>query len=163
MALPAGSYQPFEVAYLDAGNEIGRAQGYGAIVDAGTFAAREAAWAAFLSAMDAIVLGARKKDRYNDESLYTVAQPTNGAARELKLLVQCQNTVTGRPYHFTVPTIDPTIPDYVANVNAKDAVQLDSPTEIADFITATEDFVRDPLAPTNGCTVIGLKVVGRNN
>lgn len=163
MALPAGSYAPFEIGYLDAGNEIGRCQGYGEPLSAANFDAQEALWAAFLSAADAITLGARKKDRYNDESLYVVAQPANGAARELKLLVQLRNTVTGRTFHFTVPTLDPSIPVYVQNINAKDAVQIDSPAGIVAFVTATENFVVDALAPLNDVAVIGLKVVGRNN
>lgn len=163
MSLPAGSYEPFEIGYLDAGNELGRCQGYGESLSAANFDAQETLWAAFLAAADAITLGVRKKDRYNDESLYTVSQPTNGAAREIKLLVQMQNDVTGRQFHFTVPTLDPTIPDYIQNINAKDAVSVTSPAAITDFITAAEAFVVDPLAPLNAVSVVGLKVVGRNN
>jgi len=162
VGLPAGSYSPFEVSYLDAGNEIGRCQGWADELTSDNFDDQAALWATFLSTMDAITLGARVKDRYNDESTYNVSQPTNGAARELKLLVQMQNSNDGRKFHFTVPTLDPTIPAYVENVNAKDVVQVTTPSGITAFIAAVNAFVRDPLDPTHSCAVIGLKVVGRN-
>jgi len=161
--LPSGSYQPWEIAYLDGGNETGRAQGYAQILSAANFVAQTAKWDTFLGAMDLITLGARAKDRYNDESQYTVSQPTNGAAREIKLLVQCRNTVTGRKFNFTVPTIDPTAVEYIINVNARDVVDPTSPVNIVDFIDATEAFVVDPLSPSDAVAVIGLKVVGRSN
>lgn len=163
MSLPAGSYQPWGGAWLDGGNEIGRAQGYAALLSAANFVAQTAFWDTFIGAADALTLGARQSDRYNDETTYTVAQPTNGAARELKLLVQCQNTVSGRKFSFTIPTLNPAAVEYVININAKDVLKLDTPTEVVDFIDATEAFVRDPNQPGSAIAVIGLKVVGRNN
>jgi len=161
--LPSGSYQPWEIAWLDAGNEIGRAQGYATELTAANFDAQAALWATFLGAADALTLGARSKDRFNDETTYTVAQPTNGAARELKLLVQCMNTVSGRKFNFTIPTLNPAAVEYIINVNAKDVVDPSSPVEVVDFIDATEAFVRDPNQPASAISVIGLKVVGRSN
>jgi len=162
MSLPAGSRSPAEVSYLDAGNEIGNTRFYGLTLTAGNFAAQAAKWATLLAAMDAVALGVRVRDQYNDETTYVGAQPTNGAARETKLLVQLINDVTGRKFGFSIPTLDPTIPDYVVNVSAKDAVVVTSPTEITDLITAIEDFCVDPLGEANAVSVIGLKVVGRN-
>lgn len=161
MALPEGGYQPFEISYLDAGNEIGRMQGYGSSLTAANFDAKVALWATLLTKTDAITLGARKKDVYNDESLYNVAQPTNGAARETKLLVQYADAVNGQPLSLTIPTLDPTLPSYVVNVNAKDVVMLDAPTEIAEWITAFEAFAVNPRTG-NAVVVKGLQVVGRN-
>lgn len=159
--LPAGSYQPATISYLDAGNEIGTASFYGPALDAGTFAAKIALWATLLTATDAITLGNRKKDVYNDESLYNVGQPTNGAARETKLLVQFADNTNGQIMTTTIPTLDPTLPDYVINVNAKDVVVLDTPAEIAAFIDAFEAFAVNPRTG-NAVTVRGLQVVGRN-
>jgi len=116
---------------------------------------------ALVTATDAITLGARKKTMYGNEVLSSAVVPINGAAREIKLLVQWQSVGTGRRGVVTVPTVDPAIPDYVQNVNAKDAILLSSPTEIADFISAFEDFVVDPV-DAGAITVIGLRVVGRN-
>jgi len=161
MALPAGSYQPAEISYLDAGNEIGTTRFYGAILNAGNIVARTALWATLLTATDAITLGARKKDVYADESLYAVTQPTNGAARETKLLVQFQDGTTGERMTTTIPTLDPDLPEYVVNINAKDVIRVDTPTEITDWIDAFEAFVVNPRTG-NVCNVVGLKVVGRN-
>lgn len=162
MSLPAGSRSPWEVGYLDAGNEVGRAQGYGKTLTAANFDAQTALYATLLSTMDAITLGARQRDRYNDETTYTVSKPTNGAAREYKLLVQMRNTVTGRRFTFTVPTLDPTIPSFIDNISAKDAIELTTPLSISNFIDAVEAFVVDPYSEADACAVIGLKAVGRN-
>jgi len=162
MSLPAGSRSPAEVSYLDAGNEIGMSRFYGLTLTAANFDARTALWATLLAALDAVTLGARLKDRYNDETTYLVAKPTNGAARELKLLVQLRNAVTGRRFTLTIPTLDPTLPVYVDNISARDAVEMTTPAGITDLIAAIEAFVVDPLAEANAVNVIGLKVVGRN-
>ncbi len=161
--LPSGSYQPWSGTWLDAGNESSTAQGYAAELTAANFTAQVALWDTFIGAADALLLGARSKDRFNDETLYTVDQPTNGAAREFKLLVQMRNSVSGRKFTFTLPTLNPEAVEYVINVNAKDVLKLDSPVAVVDFIDATEPFVRDPNQPGSACTVIGLKAVGRNN
>jgi len=161
MPLPPGGYQPASISYLDAGNEIGTMRFFGAELNAGNFAAKIALWATLLTATDALALGARKKDVYNDESIYSVSQPTNGAMRESKLLVQYSDNTTGEKFTTTIPTLDPTKPAYVQNVNAKDVVQLDTPTEVTDWITAFEAFAVAPRTG-NAVTVKGLKVVGRN-
>lgn len=161
MALPAGGYQPAEISYLDAGNEIGTCRFYGQVLTAANFDANVALWATLLTATDAITLGARKKDVYNDESLYNVSQPTNGAARETRLLAQFRDNTTGEMMSTSIPTLDPTIPDYVININAKDVVQIDTPTEIDDWVTAFNAFARNPRTG-NAVTVVGLQVVGRN-
>lgn len=160
--LPSGSYQPWSANWLDAGNEIGIAQGYAVELSAANFVAQTAFWDSFIGAADALLLGARTKDRFNDETLYTVAQPENGAAREFKLLVQLQNNVSGRKFNFTLPTLNPEAVRYVINVNAKDVLKLDDPVEVVDFIDAAEAFVRDPNQPGSAVSVIGLKAVGRN-
>jgi len=160
MSLPAGSYQPGIVSYMDAGNEIGTMKAYGAIISAANFTAKVALWATLLTALDAITLGVRTKDVYNDESLYTVDQPTNGAAREIRLLIQYHDVITGERYTTSVPTLDPAIPDYIQNINAKDAVSVTSPTEITDLIAAFEAWAVAPRT-NNNVEVIGLQVVGR--
>lgn len=162
MGLPAGSYQPASISYLDAGNEIGTGSFYGPVISAANFTAKVALWGTLLAATDAIALGGRKKDVYNDESHYTVSQPTNGAAREMKLLVQFSDGTTGERMTTSIPTLDPAIPDYVPNINAKDVIVLETPTEIADFITAFEAFAVNPRTG-NAVIVNGLKVVGRNS
>jgi len=159
--LPAGSYQPAEISYKDAGNEVGVMKFYGSILNAGNIVAKTAAWATLLSAADALALGGRTKDVYNDESLYDTDQVTNGAARELKLLVQFKDATNGQRMTCSLPTLDPTIPLYVININAKDAVRMDAPTEVVDFIDAFEAFAVNPRTG-NAVEVVGLQVVGRS-
>jgi hypothetical protein len=161
MGLPAGSYQPAEISYLDAGNEIGTSRFFGSILNAGNIVAKVALWATLLTATDAIALGARKKDQYNDESLYAVDQPENGAAREFKLLVQYADGTTGERMTTTIPTLDPTVPSYVLNINARDVIRVDEPTAITDWITAFEAFAVNPRTG-NAVEVVGLKAVGRS-
>jgi hypothetical protein len=159
--LPAGSYQPAEISFLDAGNEVGTCRFFGSILNAGNMVAKTALWAALLTATDEITLGARKKDIYNDETLYLVSQPTNGAARETKLLVQFMDSTTGERMTTSIPTLTPTLPLYVVNINARDVVRMDAPTEIVDFIGAFNDFAVNP-RNGNATVVVGLEVVGRN-
>jgi len=162
MSLPAGSRSPAVVSYMDAGREIGTARFYGLTLTAANYDAQIALWATLLTKMDAITLGARTKDHYNDETTYSVAKPTNGAARETKLLVQMVNDVTGQRFTFTIPTLDPTKVTYIDNESAKDAIILTAPVEVTDLITAIEAFVVDPRGEANAVSVIGLKAVGRN-
>lgn len=161
MPLPPGGYQPASISYLDAGNEIGTMRFFGGSLTAGNIVAKTALWATLLTAADALALGNRVKDQYNDESRYAVSQPTNGAAREVKLLVQFKDATTGEKMTTSLPTLDPALPDYVINVNARDVILLDSPVEVTDFIAAFEAFAVNPRTG-NAVTVIGLKIVGRN-
>jgi len=160
MTLPAGSYQPASISYLDAGNEIGTMRLYGPDITAANHDAKVALWATLLTKTDALCLGERIRDQYDDESTYSVAQPTNGAARETKLLVQYVDGTDGQKMSLTIPTLDPTIPDYVLNINARDVVVLDSPAAITEWITAFEAFAVNPRTG-NAVSVSGLKVVGR--
>jgi len=168
MSLDAGTYSPFEIAYRDAGNEQSRLSAYAAPIDVsddeGNIEEQNTLWTAFQTKVAALVLGAKVKARYFNETLFMNSQPTNGANRETKLLVQMQNTVTGRRFHFTIPTLnpDPGTVLYYVNDNAKDVVRLDAPTAITDLITATNAFVIDPTNPGDPCVVVGLEVVGRN-
>lgn len=161
MSLPAGTYGLAEFAYLDAGNEIGRGKCYGEILSAGNFVAQQGKWNTLLAAMDAVALGERVSDRYGNDRTFVAVQPTNGAAREIKLLIQLQDSVNGQRGTMTVPTLNPALPDYVQNTNAKDVVQVDTPTEIATLVAAVEAFCINP-ASGNAYNVVGLKVVGRN-
>lgn len=166
MSLPAGTYWPFEISYLDAGNEVGRFGAFGAIVlisdDAGNIEEKTDTFATLITATDAITLGARVKTRYINEVISLADQPTNGATRELKLLVQYRDATTGQRFTCTVPTLDPSLPDYVENINVKDAIEIDSPTEILNFVAAFEAFAISPVTH-NAVEVVGLRVVGRNN
>lgn len=166
MSLGAGVYQPIEVSYRDAGNEIGTMRFYGALVansdDAGNVEELNTAWTAFRSAANAVANGAMTQSSYLWTILFATEQPTNGAARELKLLIQYQDDETGKSYTTSLPTLNPDIPVYVVNKNVKDAVRVDTPSAITTLISTFEALA---VAPETGntVTVVGLKVVGRSN
>lgn len=172
-----GLYGDWGLSFRDAGNEIGTVGGTARAVfgadDDSNVGAQQALWDAFWAAVDAITLGTLEKRSYFNVRETAVVTPTNGAARELKLLTIYECTATGKRYRLTIPTLDPTIPEYINNVSVKDAVVLDSPSTITDYITAFNAFVVAPDIPASvvdgtyatnpACTVIGLRVVGRNN
>lgn len=166
MSLGAGTYQPLEISLRDAGNEIGTMRFYAHEIDisddTGNVEELNALFTTLQTKIAAVVLGAKTRSQYINETLYTTTQPTNGAARELKLLVQLQNFTTGRQLSFTIPTLNGTIPTYIINKNVKDAISLTAPTAIVDLIDAIEAIAEDPV-DGGDVIVVGLRVVGRNS
>jgi len=162
MSLPDGSYQPFSISLRDAGNEIGTMRGYGTPLTAANFDAQVTAFGNLVTAVEAVVLGGTVKTEYAHTGLFDPALPTNGAARETKLLVQYKDGTNGQRFTLTIPSIDPTIPVYIDNVSAQDAISMTTPAGITGLIDAIEAFVKPPVNPTHAVVVIGLKVVGRN-
>ncbi len=135
---------------------------YGKILTTGNIVAQTAAWADVLTALDALALGARILDTYNDESRYNVGVPTNGAAREIALQVIFKDATTGQTFLANLPTLDISLIEYVDNVGARDAVDPTT-TELAALTTALEAFpVVNPTAQANAVNVIGYKVVRGN-
>lgn len=175
MSRPIGEYGDWDVSVLDAGNEIGRMSGTARVVfgadDDSNIAAQTTLFNTFLAATAAIRLGSLQKTVYVSTQVYNNAVPTNGATRELKLLAMYRCTATGKRYSLTVPTLNPALPQYVQNVSVRDAVLTSAPSQITDWITAFNAFVVAPDIPFSGgvyatnpaCTIIGLRVVGRNN
>lgn len=166
MGLAPGTRQKASASYRDAGNEIGVFSCYGAVITNTNYVAETALWATLLSATDDMLLGARTKDTYNDTTNYATTQPINGAARELKLLVQYQvssGANAGARWTTTLPTLDVSKVSYVININAKDVVDPSVGTELLAWIAAFEAFAKDPVNSTGAVAVIGLKVVGRAN
>jgi len=157
--LPAGSYQPFSISYLDAGGERASMAGYGKILTTGNIVAQTAAWADVLTAADALALGARVTDRYNDESRYAAARPTNGAAREVALQLVWRDDTTGQTGLLNLPTIDISLIEYDPNYGAKDVVLLTT-TEVAALVDALEAFpIVNPTAQTNVVHIVGARVI----
>jgi len=166
MGLAPGTRQKASASYRDAGNEIGNFSCYGPVITDENYDAATALWATLLSTADALALGARTKDVYNDTTSYATTQPTNGAAREIKLLIQYQVTSganTGARWNATLPTLDTTLVSYVININAKDVVDPSVGTELLAFIAAFNAFAVDPVNGTGAVAIVGLKVVGRSN
>ena len=170
MSRIAGVYNDWSISFRDAGNEIGTMRGSAVVLDDVNMDAQLVLWSAFLSATEAITLGQVQSTVYCNTNVLNTTQPGNGAARETKLLVQYANLQTGKRHTLTVPTLDPTIPTYVQNINARDVVNVGAPPNILAFVNAFNAFVADPSVPLElygdiapAVQVVGLKVVGRNN
>lgn len=166
MGATPGTQNKATISYRDAGNEIGRFSCIGADITAANRDAQEALFTTLVDAADALVLGAKTKTDYVSQTTTATTQPTNGAAREIKLLVQYQVTSganTGARWSCTLPTLNTTLVSYVINVNAKDVVDPSVGAELLAFIAAFEAFAVDPVNGTGAVAVVGLKVVGRNS
>jgi len=166
MGLAPGTRNKASMSFRDAGNEIGRFSVTGPDVVTANLDDVEALWETFTGAVNAITLGAITKVSYVNEDTQATTQPTNGAAREFKLLVQYQVTSganTGARWTVSIPTLDASKVSYVININAKDVVNMGVGTELLAFIAAFNAFVVDPANGTGAVAVVGLKVVGRNN
>lgn len=166
MGLAPGTRAPASISFRDAGNEIGRFSCTGPDLASASIAANEALWATLVAAAGALALGQITKQKYSNEVTQATTQPTNGAAREFKLLIQYQvssGANTGSRWTCTLPTLNPALVSYVINVNAKDVVDPSVGAELLAFIAAFEAFAVDPANGTGEVTVVGLKVVGRNN
>jgi len=152
---------PALLSGIDAGNEAWSFGIYGKLLTAGNFAAQEALFTGTGGLVDkamALILGAKKTTAYGNEVHYSYVQPTNGAAREIALGIQCKDVTTQERFSYRLPTLDPTIPVYIQNINAKDAVDPSTPTAMSDFIAAFEAFAVSPITG-NALGVIGVKVV----
>jgi len=159
--LPPGTRAKAAISYLDAGGERGSFSMFAPVITDENYDAQVAAWAAVLSAADAITLGNRIKDSYADETIYNVARPTNGAARELSLKLIFRSAATGQTWLSYLPTLDPSQVTYDPNYGAKDVVLL-SGTAVAALVTALNAMPpKNPYDATyadNG-TVVGAQVV----
>lgn len=157
MGLPAGTYQIASASYVDAGDELGNCKVYGKVVTAANEVAQAAAWATLLSKMDALSLGARKRDTYNDKTTYDAVAPTNGAAREVCLVAKLHDTINGQTWLDTVvPCLNIGLIDYVPG--GKDVVDLTT-TEVSELKDALEAFpVVNPYAQANTVEVLAMYV-----
>jgi len=157
MGLPVGTYQVASASYLDAGNELGNMKIFGKVITAANEVAQAAAWADVLDAIDALSLGVRKRDTYNDKTTYLGTRPTNGAAREVALQARFYDTVNGQEWLDTiVPCLDISLIDYLPGT---DQVDMTS-TEVAALVTALGAFpVVNPYAQANTVSILGMNVV----
>ncbi len=159
--LPAGTRAKASISYLDAGGERGSFSMFAPVVTAENLEDQATAWGAVLTAADAITLGNRIKDTYVDETVYAVARPTNGAAREIALKVIFRSAGTGQTWESLLPTLDVSQVTYDPNYGAKDVVLL-SGTAVAALVTALNAMPpKNPYDATyadNG-VVVGAQVV----
>lgn len=152
---------PAHISGIDAGNEAYNFSIFGALLDDANWVAQQALWATLITKSTALQLGAKKTAQYGNEVHYAYSQPTNGAAREIALILQCKDTTTQERWSYRLPCINPATPVYVINSDAKDVIRTDTPTAITDFITAFNAFAVSPTTG-NAVNIYGLRV-GRGN
>lgn len=158
-ALPAGTSQKGSIGAIDAGGEKASVSFWLPVITAGNEVAQAALWATLLSAWDALFLGARYRDQYNDTTTYAVSRPTNGAAREISLKVIARDSTTGQTVEYYCPTLDITKIAYIGNYGAKDVVDLTT-TEVAAFVAALNAMpLKNPWNYANSMAVVGAQVV----
>lgn len=153
-----GTVSPARLSLIDAGNERGVFSLYGAALTTDNFDAQQTLWSTLVTKAMALVLGQKVTTDYGNKTDYAYTQPTNGAAREVALLVQGKDSVTGQRLTCKLPTLNLTAVTYVINLAAKDVVRTDTPSGITDFLTALAAFWVSPYTG-NTVNVIGLKVV----
>jgi len=157
---PAGTRQSGSISYLDAGGERGSAKFWLPVITAANEAAQSTAWAAVLSAVDAITLGVRAKDSYVDETTYAATRPTNGAARELALKLIFRDATTGQTWDSLIPTLDPAAVTYITNYGAKDVVNIADGALIEAVVDALNAMPpKNPWNYANNGSVVGAQVV----
>lgn len=156
---PAGTRQKGSISYLDAGGERGAFHGWFPVITAINEVAQASAWGDVLVAADALALGTRVADIYNDTTTYVASRPTNGAAREIALKIIYRDGTTGQTWDSLLPTLDPSLISYIPNLSARDVVDLTT-TEVAAFITALNAMPpKNPYNYANNGVVVDAQVV----
>jgi len=158
---PPGTRMKASISYLDAGNEPAPFSMFVPVITDANIADQATAWANFLTAADAITLGARRSDKYIDETFYAVSRPTNGAAREVALKLIFRSAATGQTWNSLLPTADISLITYIQNYGAKDIVNM-AGTQVAALVTAANALTpKNPYDATyedNG-TLVDVQVV----
>lgn len=170
--LQNGTVHEVEISYWDKSQEVGRFEAETAVVtativstDVVNFTDQSSKWGVLVSAMNAIVLGLPRLNRWVNTVVINAnpakADINQSAVREIKLKLGYIDNTTQKRYECTVPTLNLTKVVYLPLVG-NDGVALDSPTEMVNLIAAFEGVI---VAPDTGnpVTVIFAEVVGRNN
>lgn len=166
-SLGNGTYHPASISFWDKSLEVGTFNVYGTNVTAANFDAQSTLWAALIAASNALTLGLLYQARWVNQVI-TNAKPAQsaidqGAAREIKLFIQAIDA-SQKPVTASLPTLDlskvtylPQAKDFVAITEEQGASE-----EVVNFVAAYEGYAKSPAAQT-ALTVVGLKVIGRNN
>lgn len=156
---PAGTFQKGSIGAIDAGGEKGSVAFWLPVITAGNEVAQAALWATVLTTWDALFLGARYRDVYNDTTTYAVARPTNGAMRELSLKLIARDAGTGQSVDYYCPTVDQSLIAFISNYGAKDVVDLTT-DEVAAYVAALNAMpLKNPWNYANNMSIVGAQVV----
>jgi len=132
------------------------------------FTAQATLWAAVITASLALSRGLIYASQFVNLSINNAYPETSDidqeAVREIKLLIQYIDSVTQKRLTATLPCLNLSLVTYLPQ--AKDFVAITTEqgatSEVTDFVSAFEGYAVNPQTG-NPATIVGLKVVGRNN
>lgn len=154
---------PISYGILDQSDEVGTMTVYTGPITVGTIGSYLSQWGALKTAINALVLGAPKRETLViDSTDFAPVRPTNTMAqREFGLRVSYRGNTTGKKYSVTIPSYDG------SKITAlKDEVIITAPgvtSEVTAFINAFQTLCKSPDDDTEAVTVLGIKIVGRNS
>lgn len=161
--MPAiGTYQPIVYSIMDHSKETKTIRLHVGEITAVSLPGLLTELAAFETALDAVILGVRRKQSWGTETVVTNTPPAELDAQvETELLVRCQGETTEGPFSFRIPAVDYTAFNY-ADPPAGDQVIISGAGASAAttaLITAIEDMVKTPWDDTEAAEVVGMEVV----
>jgi len=167
-ALGNGTYHPASITFWDKSREKGTMEVYGLPVTSVNFAAISTLWAAVVSASIGLANGLIYSQRWVNLFIANAYPPdediTQEAVREIGLKVLYIDATTQKKLEVTLPTLNLSLVTYLSQ--AKDFVAISAEqgagAEMVAFVDAFEAYVVNPQTG-NAVTVVGAKVVGRNN
>lgn len=167
-SLGNGTYHPSSITYWDKSREKGTMEVYGLPVTSVNFTAVSGLWASLVTASGALVRGLIYAQRWVNEFIANAYPPDGSinqeAVREIGLKVMYIDSTTQKKLEVTLPTVNLSLVTYLSQ--AKDFVAVTEEQgageEVVAFVDAFEAYVVNPNTG-NGVTVVGLKVVGKNN
>lgn len=141
---------------MDYDGETSTVQCYATDLSEANIAAQITLQSNFGAAINDMSIGSLQKIEYGNVVTTLNSAPTNQfAQRELKWRVDFRDTVTGKPYHFTIPCANAALLD----PNARGKADM-SNQDVIDFVTATEAYVLSQ--DGNAIEVLQIIMVGRN-
>jgi hypothetical protein len=154
---------PISYGILDQSDEVGTMTVYTGPITVATIAAYLTQWGALKNAINALVLGAPKRETLViDSTDFAPVKPTNTMAqREFGLRVTYRGNTSGKKFSVTIPSYDGS---KIAAL--KDEVILtggSATPEILAFITAFQTLCKSPDNDAEGVTITSIKIVGRNS
>lgn len=167
-SLGNGTYHPSSITFWDKSREKGTMEVYGVPVTVTNFTAVSGLWASLVTASIALANGLIYSQRWVNLFIANAYPPdgdiTQEAVREIGLKVMYIDDTSQKKLEATLPTLNLSLVTYLSQ--AKDFVAITTEqgagAEVVAFVGAFEAYVVNPQTGV-GVTVVGLKVVGKNN
>lgn len=173
-SLGNGTFHESAITFWDKSREKAALRLFGDVVTATyadpnvvNFTAESTAWAAVITAAEALSRGLIYSARWVNESIVNAYPETSDidqqAVREIKLMILMIDSTSQKRLNATLPCLNLSLVTYLEQ--AKDFVAYTTAqgasSEVTDFVDAVEGYAVNP-ANSHTVTVVGLRVVGRN-